>query len=195
MPPATHWRFTTRTGRRVLLRPVHPDDAAPLGQMFESLSPLARRWRFHGAVNGLPPHWLQQMAGADGHRCIAIVATVEHEGRELLVADARCVTDASDSAAEFAIAVAEGWRGLGIARRCLAALRTAAADEGLRWLYGHVMADNLPMVALVRRQGFTLTPHRANAGLLVAETRLPALATQAWTSQPPGGHALAAAVQ
>lgn len=182
----TNTRFTTRTGRRVHLRPVCPDDAAALGRMVESLSPLARRWRFHGAVNGLSPRRLHDMASVDGHRRIALVATVEHDGGELLVADARCVTDASDSAAEFAIVVAEGWRGLGLARRCLAALREAAADEGLRWLYGHVMADNLPMLALMRRCGFTLSAHRRNTDLVVAEARCePRTPGPAWRHAPP----------
>lgn len=183
-PPSTH-RFTTRTGRRVQLRPVCPEDAAALGRMVESLSPLARRRRFHGAVNGLSPQRLHDMACVDGHRRIALVASVEHEGGELLVADVRCVTDASDSAAEFAIVVAEGWRGLGLARRGLAALREAAADEGLHWLYGHVLADNLPMLALMRRCGFALSAHRGNTDLLVAEARCePRPAGPPWLRAP-----------
>lgn len=171
MTPPTIESFTTRTGQRVQLRPVCPSDFEALAGMLASLSPLARRRRFHGAVNTLPAARLHDMACADGHRQIAIVALAEHEGRRVLVADARCVTDASASAAEFAVVVAEGWRGRGIARRCLAALRRAAADEGLHWLYGHVLADNLPMLALMRRCGFSLSPHRTDSGLVVAEAR------------------------
>ncbi|MFT3664094.1 GNAT family N-acetyltransferase [Piscinibacter sp.] len=169
--PLTIHRFATRTGRRVTLRTACPGDAAALGRMIESLSPLARRRRFHCTLNGLPPKQLHEMTSVDGHRRIALLATVEHDGGELLVADARCVTDASDSAAEFALVVAEGWRGLGLGRRCLAALRRAAADEGLRWLYGHVLVDNLPMLTLLRRAGFTLSAHRGDARLVVAEAR------------------------
>lgn len=171
MTPPTIESFTTRTGQRVHLRPVCPHDAQALATMLAGLSPLARRRRFHGAVNAVAAARLHDMAGADGHHQIAIVALAEHEGRTALVADARCVTDASGSAAEFALVVAEGWRGRGIARRCLAALRRAAADEGLHWLYGHVLADNLPMLALLRRCGFALSPHRGDAGLVVAEAR------------------------
>lgn len=172
MTPLNHPGFTTRTGRRVQWRPARPDDAPALGRMIESLSPLARRWRFHGTINGLSPGRLREMTQVDGHRRIALLGTVAHEGGELLVADVRCATDASDSAAEFAIVVAEGWRGLGIARRGLAALREAAAAEGLRWLYGHVLADNLAMLALLRRCGFTLGAHRGDPDLVVAEARL-----------------------
>lgn len=163
--------FTTRGGQRVHLRPICPRDEAALAEMLIGLSPLARRRRFHGAVNALPAARLHDMACADGHRQIALVALAEHEAGLRLVADARCVTDASDSAAEFALVVAEGWRGLGIARRCLALLRRAAAAQGLHWLYGHVLADNLPMLALMRRCGFALSAHRGDARLVVAEAR------------------------
>lgn len=187
MTPPTIESFTTRTGQRVQLRPVCPSDFEELAGMLAGLSPLARRRRFHGAVNALPAARLHDMACADGHRQIAIVALAEHEGRRVLVADARCVTDASDSAAEFAVVVAEGWRGRGIARRCLAALRHAAADEGLHWLYGHVLADNLPMLALMRRCGFKLSAHRGDTGLVVAETRCtPRAPTPAWWPDLPG---------
>lgn len=180
MTPLIDERFTIRTGQRVHLRPVAASDAAALAGMIDGLSPLARRRRFHGAVNGLTAARLHAMADADGHREIGVVALAEHEGGLRLVADARCVTDASDSAAEFAIVVAEGWRGRGIARRCVAALRRAASDAGLRWLYGHVQADNLAMLALMRRCGFTLSVHRGDAGLVVAEARCVPSAPVAW---------------
>ncbi|TXC66980.1 GNAT family N-acetyltransferase [Piscinibacter aquaticus] len=171
MTPLIDEGFTIRTGQRVRLRPVKAGDAPALAEMIDGLSPLARRRRFHGAVTGLSAARLHDMTHLDGHRQIGLVAAVEHDGALRLVADARCVTDASDSAAEFALVVAEGWRGRGIARRCLAALRRAAAEEGLHWLYGHVQADNLPMLALLRRCGFALSAHRGDAGLVVAEAR------------------------
>jgi acetyltransferase len=196
MTPPTIESFTTRTGQRVQLRPVCPQDAEALAEMIAGLSPLARRRRFHGAVNAVSATRLHDMAGADGHRQIALVALAEHDGATRLVADARCVTDASDSAAEFALVVAEGWRGRGIARRCLAALRRTAADEGLHWLYGHMLADNLPMLALMRRCGFTLSPHRGDGGLVVAEARcLPDPSVPAWRHDAwqPAPHTLARA--
>ena len=171
MTPLIDDAFTLRTGQRVRLRPVTAGDAPALAEMIDALSPLARRRRFHGSVNGLTAARLHDLTRADGHRRIGIVAVAEHDGAQRLVAEARCVTDASDSAAEFALVVAEGWRGRGIARRCLAALRRAAAEEGLHWLYGHVQTENLPMLALLRRCGFTLSAHRGDAALVVAEVR------------------------
>ncbi len=163
--------WTGHDGSRLRIRAVRPHDATALQALIGSLSPLDRRRRFHGALNNLSGQSLDDMANVDGHRHIALVVLAERAGHETLIADARCVTDLSDSAAEFALLVAEAWRGRGVARRALAALRRAAAGEGLHWLYGHVLADNVPMLALMRRCGFSLTPHRRDGCMVVAEAR------------------------
>lgn len=163
--------WTGPDGSRLRIRAVRPHDAAALQALIGSLSPLDRRRRFHGALNNLSGQRLADMAHVDGHRCIALVVLAERDGHETLIADARCATDLSDSAAEFALMVAQAWRGRGVARRALAALRRVAAGEGLHWLYGHVLADNLPMLALMRHCGFSLTPHRRDAHIVVAESR------------------------
>ena len=116
-------------GSRLRIRAVRPQDAPALQALIGGLSALDRRRRFHGALNNLSGQRLDDMAHVDGHRHIALVVLAERAGRETLIADVRCVTDLSDIAAEFALMVAEDWRGRGVARRALAALRRAAAGE------------------------------------------------------------------
>lgn len=177
--PLATW--SGRDGSRLQIRAIRPRDEPALAALFAGLDPLSRRRRFHAPIDALTPEWLHDLAqGGTGGRTV-LVASAAHAGRETLVAEARCVTDASGNAAEFALTVAPGWRRQGIAQRCLQALRDAAADAGLRWLYGHVLADNLPMLALLHHCGFALSPHRGDATLVVAEARcrteaLPALA-------------------
>lgn len=158
-------------GSRLRIRPIRPGDEPALAALFAALDPLSRQRRFHAPIDALTPQWLHELAEAGGAGRTVLVASAVHAGRETLVAEARCVTDASGSAAEFALTVAPRWRRQGIARRCLQALRDAAADDGLRWLYGHVLADNLPMLALLHHAGFTLSAHRRDATLVVAEAR------------------------
>lgn len=148
-------------------RPPQRDDEQPLDRLVGALSAEDRRRRFHGAVNGLTPARLQRMVStAPGE--LALVA-VPAGLQEVLVADVRCVVDATGGAAEFALMVAPAWRRRGVATLGLAALGRAAADAGLRWLYGQVLADNLPMLALMRRCGFSITPHRGNHRLVMVE--------------------------
>ena len=71
--------------------------------------------------------------------------------------------------AEFGIAVADAYRGHGLAERLLAALVDAACGAGLRWLIGDVLADNARMLAFVRRCGFAESTRGVESGLVRVE--------------------------
>lgn len=154
------------------LRPVRPDDARALAALIEGLPTADRYLRFHGAVNGLGEDALRGWTAPDRARAFALVATVTQGGRETLVADARYALDAAGDAAEVGLLVAPAWRRHGVGSRCLGALRLAAHRSGVRWLYGSVLADNLPMLALLKRNGFTLARSRGRRGVVIAETRV-----------------------
>lgn len=158
------------------LRPVRASDADAIDALIEGLSPRERRWRFHGAVTGVTPSRLARMADVDPARELALVVTAPTGGP--LLADVRCVIDdagdATGDGAEFALMVAAGHRRQGLGALALAGLGRAAAERGLRWLYGTVCADNLPMLELLHNGGFLCTPHRRDARLVTVEICLQA---------------------
>ena len=140
----------------VALRRIRPDDAAALQAFVRALSPVSRRLRFHAALNELTESALQELTRVDQRAHVAFVLTTT-ESTERIVGEARYVVSCDQETAEFGIAVAEGFRGRGLAERLLAALIDAARAAGLRWLVGDVLADNARMLAFVRRCGFAAT--------------------------------------
>ena len=160
---------TLRDGTPLRWRAVQATDAAALHALVHELSPRDRRWRFHGAVNSLSVERLRGMTCVDATRQHALVASVQAHGGERLIADARWVIDGGGSAAEFALMVASAWRRFGVGERAMALLKRSAAEQGLRWLHGSVLADNAPMLALMQRCGFLCTPHRGDADRVVVE--------------------------
>jgi RimJ/RimL family protein N-acetyltransferase len=170
MQVTQHW--TGQDGTALTLRPVRADDHHGLDALIRSMAPRDRRWRFHGAVNALTPERLRAMTAPAPAQQIALVVLAREPGRDTLIADARCVIDDTGEAAEFGLMVAPAWRRLGIGAHATAALRNVAADAGLRWLHGSVLADNAAMLALVQRCGFLCTPHRRDAGLVGVELQL-----------------------
>ena len=165
-----HW--TGHDGTALTLRLVCANDAGSLDTFVRSLEPRDRRWRFHGAVNALAPERLRAMAAPEPSQQLALVVVAHAPGRDTLIADARCAVDATGEAAEFGLMVAPAWRRLGLGARATFAMRDAAADAGLRWLHGSVLADNAPMLALAQRCGFLCTPNRRDAGLVGIELQL-----------------------
>jgi acetyltransferase len=166
-----------RNGERVLLRPVHPQDLELAQAFVRELSPESRYNRFHGAIKELTAGMARWATHVDHDRHIALIAVVygnEHQrdGRETEIGAARYVVGADGESAEFSVAVADAWQGQGLGARLLARLIEIAAQRGLRWIEGDVLASNRGMLALARRLGFDYRkPHR-DARLVRVSRRL-----------------------
>ena len=167
--------LTLRDGRRVLVRPVLPQDAATEQAFVMGLSAASRYRRFHVGLRMLPPTLLQQLTEVDHRAHVALVAQPETDGSAPgdpgIVADARYVRT-GDGRAEFALAVADDWQHQGLGRALLQQLARHAARQGLHTLLGDVLADNLPMARLLQAMGCELQPRDDEPGLLLATVRL-----------------------
>jgi acetyltransferase len=153
-------------GRRVTVRPILPQDALPPQEFVRALSPRSRYLRFHGPVNELTPAMLQHLTEVDYVGHLALVAETFDAGAAVLVGEARFVRAGDSGDAEFALAVSDGWQGLGIGRLLLTKLLGAAQAAGVRRLAGHVLPENGPMIGLARRLGFDVRPYPADPGLV-----------------------------
>jgi acetyltransferase len=164
-------------GERVVIRPVLPQDHDLTAAFFGDLSPRARQQRFLSAMRSLPPGLLERLTQVDYTSHLALVAEVFRDGRERVIAEARYALRADRSEAEFAIAVAEPWQGLGLARRLLETLARRAAQAGIRRLVGETLDSNERMLKLAQRAGFSITRSLDGRGLMrLQKTLAPALA-------------------
>ena len=157
------------TAQSVVLRQIRPDDAAALQEFVRALSPASRRLRFHAALNELPESTLKALTRVDQREHVAFVLTVTEQGTERVVGEARYAVSSDQQSAAIGIAVADAFRGLGLADRLLAALDGAARAGGLRWLVGEVLAGNTRMLAFMRRCGFAATTRAVEPGVVRVE--------------------------
>ncbi len=192
-PAALIDRVMLADGRSVLVRPVLPQDGELQQRFVRELSPVSRYRRFHSAISELPDATLDYLTNVDYASHLALLAeTFDELGEEIQVAEARYVrrTDADEAhVADFALAVADRWQGLGLGRRMLAALVDSARRAGVRRLEGSVLADNEPMCVLLRRHGWRLHIDPDDGRLLVARLELAPMPASA----PAPGRAPAAA--
>lgn len=155
-------------GRRVIVRPLLPQDAAAEQAFVAALSAASRYRRFHVGLRQLPPSALERLVRIDHREHVAIVAHEAGDDDEpVIVADARYVKS-GPAAAEFAIAVADGWQRAGLGRRLLGLLARHAARRGIGTLHGDVLADNGPMIRTLQGLGATLAPRHDEPGVLLA---------------------------
>lgn len=145
---------STRSGVRLCIRPLRPDDREREIEFINSLSERTRYYRLMTPLKFLPPHLLDRLMDIDYDRRMAFVATVEKDGREQFVGIARYGdTDRPDSV-ELGVTVTDSWQRCGIARLLIAELLRFARWRGIRHIEGIVLHDNRPMIELAKSLGF-----------------------------------------
>ncbi|WP_265945709.1 bifunctional acetyl coenzyme A synthetase (ADP forming), alpha domain/GNAT family N-acetyltransferase [Dechloromonas sp. A34] len=146
-------------GTSVFVRPVRPEDA-PLEQAFvTSMSEESRFFRFMDSIRELPPTLLARFTQIDYGREMALLATINDDGKERLVGSARYALSPDGEAVEFALAVADDWQKCGLGRRLMAALIDCARQAGYRTMVGDVLSSNAKMLRLMESFGFSILPH------------------------------------
>lgn len=168
-PAALIDRVALADGRAVTLRPVLPQDAELTQAFYRSLSPSSRYLRFHMGVANLSSAVLRAFTEIDYDDHLALLAEVfDDDDGERQVADARFVRRDSAPVADFAVAVADDWQGVGLGSTLIERMLAAARRRGIVRLDGEVLAVNRPMLELLRGRGFALRTDPQDARLVHA---------------------------
>lgn len=164
--------WVARDGRRFRIRPIRPEDAEAQGRLFAALPPEDVRFRFFSAMRELPPALLARLTQIDYDREMAFVAQADGETH----GTARLIREPGgpegERRAEFAVVVAPSAKGTGLARHLMERAIAWGREQGLAELTGHVLADNAPMLAFIRRMGFSLTRSLEDSDIMLARLRL-----------------------
>ncbi|MDH4094647.1 MAG: GNAT family N-acetyltransferase [Betaproteobacteria bacterium] len=150
----------------VVIRPLQAQDGPALRAFVEGLSPASRYDRFQYVVKEVSPALLRLLVEGDPRTHVALAAFEAGT----LVGEARYVREGEG--AEFAIAVADGWRRRGVGKRLFHALLEHARRDGLKRLDGEVLAWNQAMLGFVEQHGFRVRFHPEDARLLRIELAL-----------------------
>lgn len=161
-----------RDGRRVTLRTIGPQDKDALQAALKALSPDSRYARFMFPLRELSPQMLESATQPEAGRELALVAVDDQGGVGRIIGGARYATIEGREDCEFAVTVADDWRGLGLARRLMEVLMRAARERGLRCMEGYVLGSNTSMRALAKRLGFSDSPSSGDPGMRVVRRDL-----------------------
>ena len=141
-------------GETFTIRPIRPEDAAAHGEFFRRLTPEDVRYRFFSAMRELSAEQMARLTQIDYEREMAFVAVREATGETVGVA--RLVRDLAGSEGEFAVVVQPDMKGRGLARHLMERLIEWGRSQGMAEIVGQVLSDNQPMLAFVRRLGFSV---------------------------------------
>jgi GNAT superfamily N-acetyltransferase len=138
----------------ITVRAVRRDDKERIVEAFRALGPRSIYLRFFRCKRDLSDEELRRVTECDGTSEAVLVATVGSGDRETIVGLGNYVR--SGAAADIAFAVAEDFRGRGIASRLLRQLVEIARISGILRFEGDVLAGNAPMLAVLRNSGLRM---------------------------------------
>lgn len=161
-PPADlegseRWLEALRDGRRVLIRPIRPDDIERNARFIKQLSPASKHFLFLGGISELSDVALRQLCDPDHANDMAYIALgIDTETGEARDQVGVCRYAGADPAkgAEISVAVADAWQGQGLGKILLHHLIDYARVHGIPRLYSTDAANNDRMRRLAHAVGF-----------------------------------------
>ncbi len=152
------------TGRKVLLRPIRPEDEPAHLAFLNRLEPEDLYFRFFTAVYKFDHARLARFTQIDYDREMAFIATAPDEhGMPETLGVVRAVCGADNITAELAVVVRSDIKGQGLGRLLLEKLIGYCRERGTRRIVGEALPQNVLMRRLAKRAGFR-EEFRANEG-------------------------------
>ncbi len=157
--------------RRILLRPIRPEDEPAHREFVSHLSPSDLRFRFFGMVREMPHSQLARFTQIDYDREMAFLAVDRTpDGKAQTLGVVRAVADPDNRQAEFAIVVRSDLKGQGLGAILMRKIIDYCRSRGTGELVGQILVENIAMRKLAKTLGFT---EAASPDSEIVEVRLP----------------------
>jgi acetyltransferase len=145
-----------RDGTPVLLRPMKPEDEPLVSDFLKKCSEETIFFRYFKLIKNWTHEMLIRFTQNDYDREIGLMAIGQPPGPEIMMGVSRMVMAADRSTAEFAVIVADPWQGKGLGPKLVERITEIAREQGVKLLHGDVLAQNQPMLEMVKRLGFSI---------------------------------------
>jgi acetyltransferase len=157
-------------GRRLLVRPIRPEDEPQLIEMVAQSSPQDVRLRFLGPLKEFPHLMAARLSQIDYDREMALIAVDSATKPGEILGVSRIVADPENERAEFAVMVRSDMKGRGLGFQLMKDILATARKRGTKIVHGDVLAENKTMLQMASELGFTRD--RAESGVVSVSMRL-----------------------
>jgi len=142
-------------GRKVLLRPIRPEDLPAHERFVAMLTADDLRQRFLGRVRRIPQSQMARLTQIDYDREMAFIATTADPTEPETFGVVRTITDPEDVTADFAIMVRPDFKRRGLGSLLMEKIIRYCRDRGTAELVAPIIDTNLAMLALMKKLGFS----------------------------------------
>ncbi len=171
-PYPSEWEreVTLADGRRVLARPIRPEDEALYPEFLQQVSKEDLRLRFFAPMREFSHGFIARLTQIDYARAMAFVAI--DQARHDLLGVVRLHSDANYEAGEYAILLRSDLKGQGLGWQLMQLIIAYAKSEGLKRIEGQVLTENTVMLRMCEELGFRVAQDREDASVMTATLAL-----------------------
>ena len=158
-------------GRKLLLRPIRPEDEPAYRKMFARMTPEDIRMRFFMAKREVSPEMAARLTQIDYDRDMALVlAEPGPAGESAIYGSVRISADPDGERAEYAISLRSDMSGQGLGPMLMRRIIDYGRRRGLKEIFGTVLRENRPMLKVCEL--FKFSHHTSPHDPGVVEVRL-----------------------
>jgi acetyltransferase len=181
--PSGHPRFAVRPypkewereislpdGKRILVRPIRPEDEALYPAFLAAVTVEDLRLRFFAAVKDFSHAFIARFTQIDYARAMAFIAIDRASGEMLGVV--RLHANAEYDSGEYAILLRSDLKGHGLGWQLMQVMIDYADAEGLRSIEGQVLQENRTMLRMCRELGFDVATDATDRQLCLVKLKL-----------------------
>ena len=164
-PYPSQWQrhIEVKSGWRVLVRPIRPEDEPLIHELLRHVTPEDLRLRFFAPMKQFSHEFIARLTQLDYARAMAFVAFDEATGD--LVGVVRIHSDSIYESGEYAILLRSDLKGRGLGWALMQMIIEYARSEGFKVISGDVLAENTVMLAMCRSLGFEVKADPVEHGI------------------------------
>ena len=156
----TPWRL--KDGTEVTLRPIRPEDEPIELEFIRGLSTETSRFRFFQIIKDLPHEALVRFCNIDYDREMAFIAETREGDRRIEIGVSRLILEPNKKRGEFAVVVTDKYQAKGLGIKLVDMLIEVAKEKSVESIYGIIMSENVRMIRLCEKLGFTTKREQEN---------------------------------
>ena len=150
------YKYKLKKGKRVLIRPIRPEDEPLEAGMFRTFSKETQQHRFFHLIKDITHDLLQRYTQVDYDREIALIAEISERGKKKMIGVVRLIADPLNEAAEFAIVVGDPWQYQGLGNEFTDRILAIARERGIKKVWAKFMPGNQTMLKIFENRGFVI---------------------------------------
>jgi acetyltransferase len=161
--------FTVKNNKKVLIRPLRPEDEGLVADYFKNLSVESQKNRYLKMVKKIDHEFLIRFTQNDYDRETGLTALVSENGKQRMIGASRLIADPYNETAQLAFVVVDRWQNKGLGGQLCDYGIEIARKRGIKKVWVETLGNNKVARDLLEKRNFRLTMH---GKVLVAELDL-----------------------